>query len=236
MKQGKKICKTLKDIRREIAKANDIEYEPRECKHEGDCLGTCPACEAEVSYLERQLDLRRKLGKAVAVVGISAGLAGLAACGSKKAVASPEIDGGKLQGEPTVPELAGIPMIPTTIIEANVDTAKACATTMEEKIFGDISETMPMFRGGNNGLKEYIRQNLRYPMNFEDSIQGRVIVSFTVNEDGSLSDAKIAKSLHEQLDAEALRLVNEMPKWVPAKRNGKAVKVKYVLPVTFTTE
>jgi TonB family protein len=236
MKRGKKICKTLKDIRREIAKANDIEYEPRECKHEGDCMGTCPACEAEVRYLERQLDLRRKLGKAVAVVGISAGLAGLAACGSKKAVASEDIP--HLQGDPVAPppELAGIPMIPTTVIEANVDTAKACATTMKEEIFGDISETMPMFRGGNNGLKEYIRQNLRYPMNFEDSIQGRVIVTFTINEDGSLSDAKITKSLHEQLDAEALRLVNEMPKWVPARRLGKAVKVKYTLPVTFTTE
>ena len=229
MKRGKKICKTLKDIRREIAKANDIEYEPRECKHEGDCMGTCPACEAEVSYLERQLDLRRKLGKAVAVVGISAGLAGLAACGSKKAVASEDIP--HLQGDPVAPppELAGIPTIPTTVIEANVD-------TMKEEIFGDIIETMPMFRGGNNGLKEYIRQNLRYPMNFEDSIQGRVIVTFTINEDGSLSDAKITKSLHEQLDAEALRLVNEMPKWVPARRLGKAVKVKYTLPVTFTTE
>ena len=107
---------------------------------------------------------------------------------------------------------------------------------MKEEIFGDISETIPMFRGGYNGLKEYIRQNLRYPMNFEDSIQGRVIVTFTINEDGSLSDAKITKSLHEQLDAEALRLVNEMPKWVPARRLGKAVKVKYTLPITFTTE
>ena len=232
MKRGKKICKTLKDIRREIAKANDIKYEPRECKHEGDCLGTCPACEAEVRYLERQLDLRRKLGKAVAVVGISAGLAGLAACGSKKAITSPEVDGGKLQGEPAEPVLAGIPMI-SNRIEAAVDTLQTCATAEDEKIFGDVDETMPMFRGGNQGLQEYISQNLRYPMNFEDSIQGRVIVTFTINEDGSLSDAKITKSLHEQLDAEALRLVNEMPKWVPARRLGKAVKVKYNLPIIF---
>ena len=236
MTRGRNTCNTLKAIRKQIAEANDIEYEPQECTHEGECAGTCPACEAEVRYLERQLDLRRKLGKAVAVVGISAGLAGLAACGSKKAVASEDIP--HLQGDPVAPppELAGIPMIPTTVIEANVDTAKACATTMKEEIFGDISETIPMFRGGYNGLKEFIRQNLRYPMNFEDSIQGRVIVTFTINEDGSLSDAKITKSLHEQLDAEALRLVNEMPKWVPARRLGKAVKVKYTLPITFTTE
>ena len=146
MKRGKKICKTLKDIRREIAKANDIEYEPRECKHEGDCMGTCPACEAEVRYLERQLDLRRKLGKAVAVVGISAGLAGLAACGSKKAVASEDIP--HLQGDPVAPppELAGIPMIPTTVIEANVDTAKACAS-MFALILSDALESQNVFRG-----------------------------------------------------------------------------------------
>ena len=232
MKRGKKICKTLKDIRREIAKANDIKYEPRECKHEGDCLGTCPACEAEVRYLERQLDLRRKLGKAVAVVGISAGLAGLAACGSKKAITSPEIDGGKLQGEPVEPVLAGIPMI-SNRIEAAVDTLQTCATAEDEKIFGDVDETMPMFRGGNQGLQEYISQNLRYPANHWGDEQGKVVVTFTVNEDGTLSDAQVAKSSDEWLNAEALRLVNEMPKWVPARRNGKSIKVKYILPIIF---
>ena len=232
MKRGKKICKTLKDIRREIAKANDIKYEPRECKHEGDCLGTCPACEAEVRYLERQLDLRRKLGKAVAVVGISAGLAGLAACGSKKAITSPEVDGGRLQGEPAEPVLAGIPMI-SNRIEAAVDTLQTCATAEDEKIFGDVDETMPMFRGGNQGLQEYISQNLRYPANHWSDEQGKVVVTFTVNEDGTLSDAQVAKSSDEWLNAEALRLVNEMPKWVPARRNGKSIKVKYKLPIIF---
>ncbi len=232
MKRGKKICKTLKDIRREIAKANDIKYEPRECKHEGDCLGTCPACEAEVRYLERQLDLRRKLGKAVAVVGISAGLAGLAACGSKKAITSPEVDGGKLQGEPAEPVLAGIPMI-SNRIEAAVDTLQTCATAEDEKIFGDVDETMPMFRGGNQGLQEYISQNLRYPANHWGDEHGKVVVTFTINEDGTLSDAQVAKSSDEWLNAEALRLVNEMPKWVPAKRNGKSIKMKYNLPIIF---
>jgi hypothetical protein len=77
MRQGKFVCETLKTIRKQIADANEIKYEPRVCNHEGDCSGTCPACEAEVRYLERELTLRRKLGKAVAVVGISAGLASL---------------------------------------------------------------------------------------------------------------------------------------------------------------
>ena len=56
-----------------VAKANDIRYAPTECHHEGDCAGTCPKCEAEVRWLEQQLQLRRQLGKAVAVVGVSVG-------------------------------------------------------------------------------------------------------------------------------------------------------------------
>ena len=80
MMKGKSICKVLKTIRKQVADANDIKYEPRECHHQGDCRGTCPACEAEVKYIEQQLDLRRQLGKAVAVVGISAGLAALTGC------------------------------------------------------------------------------------------------------------------------------------------------------------
>ena len=58
----------------QVAKANEIKYAPTECHHEGDCAGTCPSCEAEVRYLEQQLQLRRQLGKAVAVVGVSMGL------------------------------------------------------------------------------------------------------------------------------------------------------------------
>ena len=83
MKRGKRICNTLKEVRMKVAKANDIKYSPIECHHEGDCAGTCPACEAEVRYLEQQLQLRRQLGKAVAVVGVSMGLVALASCGSK---------------------------------------------------------------------------------------------------------------------------------------------------------
>ena len=71
MRRGKVLCKTLKSIRKEVAKANDIDYTPVECHHTGPCRGTCPACEAEVRYLEQQLSLRRKLGKAVAVAGIA---------------------------------------------------------------------------------------------------------------------------------------------------------------------
>ena len=72
MERGKKTCKILKDIRRQIAQQNDIEFITSECKHKGDCAGTCPKCEAEVAYLERQLEERRRLGKIAKVAGIAA--------------------------------------------------------------------------------------------------------------------------------------------------------------------
>lgn len=82
MNNGKHICKKLKTIRKQIAEANDIEYEPNVCTHKGDCAGTCPACEAETQYIESQLIKRRRLGKAVSVIGISTTLAlGVAAGG-----------------------------------------------------------------------------------------------------------------------------------------------------------
>lgn len=81
---GKDKCRILKDVRREIAEQNDIAWDTSECTHKGDCRGTCPHCENEVRKLEKELEKRRKLGKTVALVGISAAcLAGLAACGSR---------------------------------------------------------------------------------------------------------------------------------------------------------
>ena len=74
MKRGKKICQTLKEIRLQVARTNNIPYEPTECKHKGDCPGTCPKCEQEVRYIEQQLNKRRTLGKAVAVAGVAMGV------------------------------------------------------------------------------------------------------------------------------------------------------------------
>lgn len=69
--KGKDRCKILKDIRKRIAEENDIEFITSECKHKGDCLGTCPKCEAELRYLEKELDSRRRLGKTVTVAGLA---------------------------------------------------------------------------------------------------------------------------------------------------------------------
>lgn len=78
MERGKEICKALKEIRRRIARENDIDLVVSECRHKGDCAGTCPKCEAEVLYLENQLAARKRLGKVVKVVGLSMGLASIA--------------------------------------------------------------------------------------------------------------------------------------------------------------
>ena len=74
MFKGKKRCKILKEIRKQIAENNDIEFITSECKHQGDCLGTCPKCEAEVRYLERELEKRQKLGRTIAVAGLAVAL------------------------------------------------------------------------------------------------------------------------------------------------------------------
>ena len=78
MERGKEICRILKEIRRQIAKANDIEFVTAECKHKGDCAGTCPKCESEVAYLEEQLARRRRLGFTTRVAGLALGLAAIA--------------------------------------------------------------------------------------------------------------------------------------------------------------
>lgn len=80
MELGKKICETLKEVRLQVARANDIDYTPTQCNHEGDCPGTCPRCEQEVRMIEDQLALRRAMGKAIKLVGVGAGIVALASC------------------------------------------------------------------------------------------------------------------------------------------------------------
>ena len=98
-------------------------------------------------------------------------------------------------------------------------------------------EEQPQFPGGAPKLLEYLSQNIRYPKEaMETDKQGRVIVSFVIRKDGSISDAKVVKPVDPLLDAEALRVVNTMPNWTPGKQSGKAVNVKYTVPITFRLE
>jgi protein TonB len=103
----------------------------------------------------------------------------------------------------------------------------------ETKVF-DVVEQMPQFPGGPQALFEYLSKNIKYPVVAEENgIQGRVIVTFVVERDGSITDVKVAKSVDPSLDKEAMRVVKSMPHWIPGKQNGAAVRVKYTVPVTF---
>ncbi|MBO6030070.1 MAG: M56 family metallopeptidase, partial [Prevotella sp.] len=100
-------------------------------------------------------------------------------------------------------------------------------------VFDEVDE-MPQFPGGMAGMMQYLSSNLRYPQDAREAgTQGRVIVSFIVEKDGSISNAKVAKPTYSSLDEEALRVVSAMPKWTPGKQNGEAVRVKYSVPVSF---
>ena len=103
----------------------------------------------------------------------------------------------------------------------------------ENKVF-DVVEQMPSFPGGPSALMAYLSSHVKYPAVAEENgIQGRVTVQFVVEKDGSVTDVKTMKSVDPSLDREAERVVRSMPKWIPGKQNGSAVRVKYFVPVVF---
>lgn len=97
-----------------------------------------------------------------------------------------------------------------------------------------VVEQMPEFPGGMKALMKFLSENIRYPSVAQDNgIQGRVMLDFVVNKDGSIVDVHVLKGVDASLDNEAVRVVKSMPKWSPGRQRGKAVRVKYVLPVVF---
>ena len=105
----------------------------------------------------------------------------------------------------------------------------------EEEVIFVVVETMPEFPGGQQALFKYLSENVKYPVIAqENGIQGRVICQFVVNRDGSIVDVVAVRSSGEpSLDKEAIRVIKSMPKWKPGKQRGKAVRVKYTVPVNF---
>jgi TonB family protein len=98
----------------------------------------------------------------------------------------------------------------------------------------DHVEQMPSFPGGDKALYKWFETNLKYPdASIKDSIQGRVVVRFVVRKDGSISDVEILRSLDPSCDKEAVRVIKNMPKWIPGKQNGKNVDVYFTLPILF---
>ena len=113
--------------------------------------------------------------------------------------------------------------------EKTTQTRKDTAT--DDKVY-EVCEQMPIFEGGDAALLKYLRENLKYPDNTKDrGVQGRLVIGFIVEKDGSLTDVKVLRPVDIDLDAEVLRLVKGMPKWIPGRHNGQRVRVRYLLPI-----
>ena len=101
----------------------------------------------------------------------------------------------------------------------------------------DVVDQMPEFPGGVGARMQYLAKNVKYPVEAQrKGQQGNVVVKFTVEKDGSITNSHIVRSISPLLDAEALRVINAMPKWIPGRHHGKAVSVGYVLPVSFVLQ
>ena len=246
MAKGKQTCKILKEIRKQIATENDIKLVIEECTYQGDCKGTCPKCEAEVRYLERELEKRQRLGKAAIFAGMTLGTAITAAsCG------------------PFAPTLNGMLVGPEDTITTTTDTVRNDSVDEPYLLEGDVMvtlpdnysyvfepeedenrpgvyivvEQMPEFPGGDRALMDFVKDNIQYPAEAkEKGIKGLLYVNFIVEPDGSLSNIKVLKGVGGGCDEEAIRIVESMPKFKPGMQNGEAVRVSYTIPVIFRLE
>ena len=110
---------------------------------------------------------------------------------------------------------------------------KTVVSQTDQKVF-DTVEQMPEYPGGMQAMIEFLQTNMKYPEDAaKQKVEGRVMVQFVVETDGSVSDVHVAKQVFPSLDAEAIRVVQAMPKWTPGKEKGKVVRVKYNLPIVF---
>ena len=247
MARGKQTCKILKEIRRQIAEANGIEFATSECRYKGDCLGTCPKCEAEVRYLEQQLRVRSLAGKAVALAGISAGMILISGCSgtSTKNQTNDDLLGEFIESPEMIEEVEDtdegeMPAIEDTFVLKKGDindtelvvVGEIIDPEQEDKVYEAIVDVRPTFPSGDEKLMEWISQHIIYPPGCYD-IQGRVIIRFMIKADGSVGEAEIIRGVYPELDKEALRVVKSLPKFNPATLNGKAVEYWFTLPITF---
>ena len=261
MAKGKQTCKILKEIRKQIAAENDIKLDIEESAYQGDCLGTCPKCEAEVRYLERELEKRQRLGKAAIFAGMTIGTAITAAgCGPlaptpngmmehprDTIVAADTISNDSVE-EPVLLEGDVMAPVPDTMKAEEKKTACEKLELLEivggiedEDIIGgevyQLVEQMPEFPGGEAKIVEFISKNIHYPQAAkEKGIQGRVFIGFIIEKDGSISNVRNLRSVDSELDAEAMRVVESMPKWKPGMHEGEPVRVSFQIPIHFKLE
>ncbi len=240
MRQGKHICDTLKAIRSEIASANEIDYTPTPCDHEGNCAGTCPACESEVQWLERQLRNRHALGKAVTIAGVSMALS----LGASAATPSPlgvdqkrKTDAQKLpkQDERRTSGVVRMPP-PELLLRGTVPMPSFSPDSIFSK-----PDVEAQFPGGDEAMDSLIRDQLYIPDEILEpikeiggTIKARCIVKALVELDGTIGDAVIEKTTTADIfDNEALHAVKNLPPFTPASIYGIPVRSWKLIPVEF---
>lgn len=125
----------------------------------------------------------------------------------------------------------------TTGAETTTTSAFDCVSELDGGDVYLIVDKMPSFPGGDDGLRKYLAQNIKYPLEAqEEGVQGRVFVKFVIEADGSISHVKVARPFDPYLDWEAVRVVKSMPNWTPGKQDGKAVRVSYTVPINFVLQ
>lgn len=114
-----------------------------------------------------------------------------------------------------------------------VSAQKTVVAKKNQQVF-DVVEKMPEYPGGQAALFEYLQKNVKYPADAEKKkVEGRVLVTFVVNTDGSITDIEVVRKTFPSLDAEAVRVISGMPRWKPGEQKGQKVRVKYTVPLTF---
>ena len=291
---GKNICHALKTIRKQVAEANGIDYTPAPCHFDGDCSGTCPACEAEVQYIESQLGRLRLAGKAVKVAGLALGLTMVAGCNSspgtppsatdKSAAANETSPTNKPRLQPHANALVsaadegakpharhyhvrgnsgrvvkkGTAQADTTAIYMADSSGYALpevsvtSTPSKKKVdyVGGISyyqriarnrnhvylnpEISPRYKKGDEAMRQFIADHIRITPHMSAACgQALVKVACVVERNGRLSAMRVIQSEGSLYDAEAIRVLKKMPRWKPARMEGKRVRSLVVIDVRF---
>ncbi len=291
---GKNICAALKQVRKQVADANGIHYTPAPCRFDGDCSGTCPACESEVQYIESQLGRLRLAGKAVKVAGLAFGLTMVAGCNSSpgtppsaadksaaanetsptsqpnpqpqaNALVSAADEGAKpharhyhVRGKRGGAVKKGAAQADTTAIYMADSSGYALpevsvtSTPSKKKVdyVGGISyyqriarnrnhvylnpEISPRYKKGDEAMRQFIADHIRITPRMSAAC-GRALVKVAcvVERNGRLSAMRVIQSADSLYDAESIRVLKKMPRWRPARMEGKRVRSLVVIDVPF---
>lgn len=260
MNHGKETCRILKELRHKIAEANDIVLETSECRFKGDCTGTCPRCESEVRYLERQLAARRRAGKAVRLAGLAAGAIIMSGCGNVSdskptetllgdvvdtIIAEEMCDTVVQTKENNVNNIENVSQRNASKDSVKTDTSVADNNNPDFSLinsidFGEIEDghdpvySPPTFPGGEIALERFINRHIIYPDILKDeAISGSVIVEVTIDVDGKVTEPVVISGLNPVLDRQALKIASLLPDFSPATLDHSRVKSIVKLAIDF---